>query len=102
MSTTEITLFYFGASVVVGIIAASKDRRGFGYFALSLVLSPILIGILILLLPSLKQQTVLLAAEAATPETHVRCPDCRELVRMDARVCKHCKIALRPVGVPPG
>jgi TM2 domain-containing membrane protein YozV len=32
----------------------------------------------------------------ATPETHVRCPDCRELVRKDARKCKHCGTALIP------
>lgn len=31
-----------------------------------------------------------------TPETHVRCPDCRELVRRDARRCKHCGITLVP------
>lgn len=37
------------------------------------------------------------AAEVmVTPETHVRCPDCRELVRTDARVCKHCRGALVP------
>jgi hypothetical protein len=34
--------------------------------------------------------------DAPTPETHVRCPDCRELVRMDARKCKHCGTALVP------
>jgi TM2 domain-containing membrane protein YozV len=32
----------------------------------------------------------------ATPETHVKCPDCRELVRRDARRCKHCGCALTP------
>ena len=32
----------------------------------------------------------------ATPETHVRCPDCRELVLRDARKCKHCGSALVP------
>lgn len=32
----------------------------------------------------------------ATPETHVRCPDCRELVMIDARKCKHCGTALVP------
>ena len=32
----------------------------------------------------------------ATPETHVRCPDCRELVLRDARKCKHCGTALIP------
>lgn len=31
-----------------------------------------------------------------TPETHVRCPDCRELVLRDARVCKHCGLRLTP------
>lgn len=37
------------------------------------------------------------AAEfVVSPETHVRCPDCRELVRKDARVCKHCHVKLVP------
>ena len=31
-----------------------------------------------------------------TPETHVKCPDCRELVLKDARVCKHCHCKLIP------
>lgn len=31
-----------------------------------------------------------------TPDSHVRCPDCKELVRKDARVCKHCKATLVP------
>ena len=35
--------------------------------------------------------------ETPTPETHVRCPVCRELVRADAMKCKHCGAALNPV-----
>lgn len=31
-----------------------------------------------------------------TPETHVKCPDCRELVLKDARKCKHCHAPLIP------
>lgn len=31
-----------------------------------------------------------------TSETHVRCPDCRELVRADARKCRHCGAGLVP------
>jgi len=34
--------------------------------------------------------------EAPSPETHVRCPECRELVRRDARKCKHCGCVLVP------
>lgn len=32
----------------------------------------------------------------ATPDTHVKCPDCRELVVKDARKCKHCGCKLVP------
>jgi len=34
--------------------------------------------------------------EPISPETHVRCPDCRELVRRDAKKCKHCGTQLTP------
>ena len=33
---------------------------------------------------------------APNPDTHVKCPDCRELVLKDARKCKHCGCALAP------
>lgn len=38
--------------------------------------------------------------ETPHPSTHVRCPDCRELVRADAKKCKHCGIALVPSAIP--
>jgi hypothetical protein len=31
-----------------------------------------------------------------TPDTHVKCPDCRELVLNEANVCKHCGCKLVP------
>lgn len=31
-----------------------------------------------------------------TPETHVKCPDCRELIRRDARKCRYCGCRLSP------
>lgn len=31
-----------------------------------------------------------------SPKTHVRCPDCAELVLREARVCKHCGCKLIP------
>jgi len=36
------------------------------------------------------------AAAVVRHETHVRCPECRELVLHDARKCKHCGCALTP------
>jgi hypothetical protein len=36
--------------------------------------------------------------EGATPspDTHVKCPDCRELILKDAKKCKHCGCDLIP------
>lgn len=34
--------------------------------------------------------------EMPSPDTHVRCPDCREFVLMDARKCKHCGSTIVP------
>lgn len=101
----EIFFFWLAASIIVGIIAGSKGRTGFGYFVLSLLLTPVLIGILVLALPRVAAPTVVAGGAAVTPDTHVRCPDCRELVRADARKCKHCGTALVPQslpGAPPG
>lgn len=33
---------------------------------------------------------------APTAATHVKCPDCAELVRREAKVCKHCGCRLVP------
>jgi hypothetical protein len=31
-----------------------------------------------------------------SPDTHVKCPDCRELILKEARKCKHCGTMLTP------
>jgi len=31
-----------------------------------------------------------------TPETHVRCPDCRKLVQKEAHLCEYCGCKLIP------
>lgn len=92
----EIFLFWFIGAIIVGIIAYSKARFGIGYFFLSLILTPILIGILVLVLPSLKAQPIVASSEMATPDSHVRCPACAEFVLPAAAKCKHCGVALVP------
>ena len=37
-----------------------------------------------------------IAKPKPTGRTHVRCPDCREVIRKDASVCKHCTCPLVP------
>lgn len=84
----ELVVAWIFLSAIVGFMASSHNRKGLWYFLLSLVLSP-LIGLIILLLAGKKKNE-------PTPETHVKCPDCRELVLKEARKCKHCGCQLTP------
>jgi hypothetical protein len=47
----ELFLFWFILSIVVGVFAGSKNRSGFGWFVLSLFISPIITLILLAILP---------------------------------------------------
>jgi len=95
----EIIFGWFFLSVIVGFVASGRGRGGFGWFFLSLIISPIICFLVLVALPMGKSKLTNLVdenGEKITPETHVRCPDCRELVRSDARKCKHCGISLVP------
>lgn len=74
-----IFLFWIIFSILAGVIANSKGRSGFGFFLLSVFLSP-LIGIVCALI-----------AQKHEPQKQLyRCPDCKETIMKDAIVCKHC------------
>lgn len=90
----EFFFFYFGFSILCAVLASSRNRSGFGYFLLAILISPLLCGLLLLILGK-KTEPNAPTAEP-TPDTHVKCPDCRELVLKDARVCKHCGCKLLP------
>jgi uncharacterized membrane protein YeaQ/YmgE (transglycosylase-associated protein family) len=94
-----IILWLFCGFACAGI-ANSKDRGILRWFFLGL-LGGLLSLFIIALLSSrkdLRTATAIAIAngEIASPETHVRCPDCQELVRKEARKCKHCGSALAP------
>jgi len=49
----EFLFFYLGFSVIVGVVAQSRrNRNGVGWFLLSLVISPLLAGLLVLAMQS--------------------------------------------------
>lgn len=87
----ELLLFWFGCAVVSGIVASSKGRSGFGWFILGCLFGVFAL-VLVALMPAIKTAD----ANAPSPNTHVKCPDCRELVFKDARKCKHCGVPLVP------
>ncbi|RKQ59986.1 hypothetical protein C8E02_1328 [Vogesella indigofera] len=82
----EFFFFTLAGCVLAYLAAKSRGRSGWWW----------LLGwigvIFVVVLPSLKRDV-----EAPHPDTHVRCPDCKELVRNDAVKCKHCGGALVPV-----
>ena len=71
-----IYIIYFILCCGVTYLADSWKRSGFGWFLLSLFLSPIIAGAFLLL------------AGNATPKK--KCPKCAEQVLAEATVCKHC------------
>jgi hypothetical protein len=86
----EIAILWFACAVLSAVVASSKGRNSVGWFILGLLFS-FLALIAVGLMPSLKRDPL-----APTPETHVRCPDCREFVFVDAVKCKHCGAKLVP------
>ncbi len=79
-----LIFFVLFAAIGVGMVANAKGRSGIAWGLASIVISPPMAAVLLLVSitptePDLK-----------TEKTHVRCPDCRELIRRDATVCAHC------------
>lgn len=87
----ELLFFWFAFAFVTAIAASARGRSGLAWFILGFIFSLFAL-IAVLVLPALNRKD----PNAPTPETHVRCPDCRELVLRDARVCKHCRCSLIP------
>ena len=84
-------IFIWLAFAILTAFAAYARGRSFFLWLFFGLLFGIFAFILVLIIPSLKRDSF-----APTPETHVRCPDCQELVLWDARVCKHCGCRLIP------
>lgn len=51
----ELFLFWIVISVLVGVFASSKNRSGFGWGLLSLLISPVITLIIVALLPRKEQ-----------------------------------------------
>jgi hypothetical protein len=113
----EFFLLWLIFAIVVGVAAGARGRNGFGWFLIAVILSPLIGLILVFAMPNKRAERI--AAEQATAlraqiaeqqaksgvepitlETHTRCPDCKEWVRRDATVCKHCHRTLEPSPPP--
>jgi hypothetical protein len=94
----EIFLFWFVASIVVGIWAGSRGRNGAGWCLLSLLISPLLTFLILL---AIGKNSKAIEAEAIETGGMRKCPMCAELVKREAMKCKHCGADLPPLEEEP-
>lgn len=87
----EVFLYvWIGSAILTAIVAGRKGRSVLLWMVLGGIFS--LFALLVIAcLPSTEDRP-----SGPSPSTHVKCPDCRELVLKDARVCKHCSCKLVP------
>lgn len=83
----EWVIGWFGFALVVGVLAGHRGRNGAGWFFLSLAISPLLAGVLLMALP--KQENLAGGLR--------KCPACAELVKSEAKVCRYCHRDLPPL-----
>lgn len=94
-STTMRILFFIIAMLAIAWSGlAFLSARSALHEIAAMVLG--LIGLVSLIGAALLEAVNRLRSEQPTEETHVKCPDCRELVLRDARKCKHCGCSLVP------
>ncbi len=76
-------------SILCGVYANSKGKSFFGYFLLAIFLSP-LIGFIAALIA--KEDSKFVESAAISSGKNKKCPDCAELIKSEANVCKHCGV----------
>lgn len=93
----ELVLIWVTLSVVVGVFSSSKGHSFFGGFVFSLLLSPVIAGLIV----AIRKPNVAQQEAAALSEGDVRkCPFCAELVKREAVKCKHCGSQISPEPAP--
>ena len=82
----EILLIWLLFGVVTAVVASNKGRNGLGWFFLGMLLGPF--GFILSLVVSKNEHAA--EKEVLASGTMKKCPFCAELVKAEAKICKHC------------
>ena len=70
--------------IVTGLLAHHKARNALGWFIAGCLIGPF--ALLVVLLPM-----------AVKPGVTRKCPQCGEIIRFEARICRHCQSTLSSI-----
>lgn len=84
----EVFFFWVIFSLFVAAIANSRGRSGFGWFIVSILISPLISVIILALMTNLATQPS--SKNAVVARNTKRCPLCAEDIMIEAVRCKHC------------
>lgn len=90
-------VIYFLPSIVAEL--RGRPNKG-AIFVLNLFLGWTFLGWIIALVWAVSGEKAVAKSGEPTADTHHRCPECRELIRIDARKCRFCGTALMGVSAP--
>lgn len=95
----DLLLLYIFLCIIVGAWAGGLGRNGFGWFVLTLIISPLFAAIALLIVGRPANSAinrVVVESPDYNGDDYVDCPECAEPVRHAARRCRHCGAALTP------